>query len=310
MQRRHLILVHTEGWQDGNDFYRLAKEVEQRAPDIKTFVVSNTSASHVSRKAAAKEPTLVFSPIRLGRFRPDRGKVYAGAIKSKLEEIQQLAAAGIPIPEFEVLTPSTVLDEHRYGELTILKPTDQLASYGSGVELWRTRNVRFRDVAEFPPSHPGSKGPMIAQRFIDSGFPMTCRVLTFFGEPVFTYLRQSTNRLSLPEQEISFGQERYMPVYPDMTISISKEPDFLDLARRTYEAMPDVALQACDIVREEKTGKVYLLENNPGGGTWMFSNHNAAIYRKMLGIEDLMEPFDALRVCAELLIERTRLEAE
>ena len=56
---------------------------------------------------------------------------------------------------------------------------------------------------------------------------------------------------------------------------IRRDPGFLDLAFTAYRAMPDVALQACDIVRE-KTGKLYLMVINPGRGTWMFSSANAA----------------------------------
>jgi hypothetical protein len=72
--------------------------------------------------------------------------------------------------------------------------------------------------------------------------------------------------------------------------------------------MPDVALQACDILRDV-SGCLHLLEINPGGGTWMLSNHNAPAYRTALGIEDLAAEFDAFRVSARVLIERTRAEA-
>ena len=72
--------------------------------------------------------------------------------------------------------------------------------------------------------------------------------------------------------------------------------------------MPDVALQACDILRD-KAGDHYLLEINPGGGTWAFSSNLAQTYREMLGTSDLAAEFDAFRTCARILIERTRAEA-
>ena len=53
--------------------------------------------------------------------------------------------------------------------------------------LRRTATVRYRGPEEFPDWHPGRHAPMFAQYFIDCGFPMTCRVLTFFGAPVFTF---------------------------------------------------------------------------------------------------------------------------
>jgi hypothetical protein len=73
--------------------------------------------------------------------------------------------------------------------------------------------------------------------------------------------------------------------------------------------MPEIALQACDILRD-KDGRLFLVEINPGGGTWMFSNPSSQGYRDRLGIENLAAPFNAFEVCARLLIERTRSEAE
>lgn len=306
---RHLVLVHSAGWQDVQDFHALKRRIEALAPDIAVFVASNDIASSTTRRQASRRPTLVFSPVRLLQFKPDRGKVYAGQPMSKLAEMRALQAAGIPIPDFEELTPETILDSDRFGPLTILKPSYAFATFGSGITLHRTSAVRYRKPEDFPPSHPGRAAPMIAQRFVDSGFPMSCRVLTFFGEPVFSYLRQSTIRLHLPEDKDVFEQSEFMPSAPNNIISFSMEPDFLALASAAFDAMPGLALQGCDIMREEGSGRLYLLEINPGGGTWMFSNSNAAIYRKVLGLSDLMAPLDALEKMSRALIHHTRTEA-
>jgi glutathione synthase/RimK-type ligase-like ATP-grasp enzyme len=151
---------------------------------------------------------------------------------------------------------------------------------------------------------------MIAQKFIDCGYPMTCRVLTFFGEPILTYYRKSTKPLSLPAEKDQFEQHEYMPALPDRITFNTRESDILKLAADAYRAMPDVALQACDIVREKESGRLYLLEVNPGGGTWMFSSKAASGYRQALGVSDLTLEFDAFRTIARVLAERTRAEAE
>ena len=52
--------------------------VEHMAPDIEVSIASNITRSSYTRKKAASRPSLVFSPVRLLNFRPDRGKVYAG----------------------------------------------------------------------------------------------------------------------------------------------------------------------------------------------------------------------------------------
>jgi hypothetical protein len=306
----HLILVHSRDWQDVSDFYAIKTEVEKIAPDIGVFIASNDIPSSTTRRAAARCPTLVFSPIALIKFKPDRGRLYVGRPMSKLDEMKRLAAAGIAVPEFEALTAATHISEDKFGPYSILKPSYAYSSYGSGIELRKTASVKFKPQTDYPNWHPGHKAPMVIQRFIDTGYPMTCRVLTFFGETIFTYMRRSTKRLDLPATQTAFEQHQYMPSPPDIEVSLTKEPEFLDFAKRVYAAMPEVALQGCDIIKEETTGKLYILETNPGGGTWMFSNSNAGAYRRVLGVENLWEPFDAFRTCARVLVERTRAEAE
>lgn len=306
---RNLILVHSPGWQERGDFEAIKAHVEAMAPDIAVYVVDNTLPASVTRRRAATRPTLTFSPLSLVHFRPVRGKVYAGAPMSKLDEMQRLAAAGLPIPQFEALTLQTVLAESAYGALVIVKPSYALATFGQGIELWRRRSVRYRPPQDYDAQHPGRYAPMIAQRFIDCGYPMSCRVLTIFGEPIFTYCRESTVPLSLPPDRDRFEQSEYMPSMPNRMTRMTRDPGMLKLAADAYRAMPQIALQACDILREKDTGNLYLLEINPGGGTWMFSNQQAAGYREALGVTDLTAQFDAFRTIARVLVERTRAEA-
>ena len=51
----------------------------------------------------------------------------------------------------------------------------------------------------------------------------------------------------------------------------TRDTDILDLASWTYSALPEIALQGVDILREASSGKLYVLEANPGGNTWIFS---------------------------------------
>lgn len=303
-----LVLVHTPGWQDVGDFEAIKAHVETMAPDIAVFIVNNGSRAPITRKKAAARPSLVFSPLRLLSFRPARGRIYAGRAMSKLDEMRALAEAGLPVPPFEEIRPETALAADVYGPFTVVKPSHALASWGQGVELMRTQDVRYRPPSEYAADQPGRYAPMVAQRFVDCGHAMTCRVLTFFGEPLFTYLRQSTVPLALDAKATRFETADFMPVPETSEASIVRDADILALARSAYRAVPDIALQACDILRD-RNGRLHILEINPGGGTWMFSSENAWGYRKRLGIDDLAAPFDAFRTIARLLVERTRAEA-
>jgi hypothetical protein len=92
---RNLILVHTNLWQDRRDFEAIKAHAESMAPDIAVFIVENDIPSSYTRRQAAWRPTLVFSPLSLVRFRPARGKVYAGQPMSKIDEMRILAQAGL-----------------------------------------------------------------------------------------------------------------------------------------------------------------------------------------------------------------------
>jgi hypothetical protein len=310
LPEKNLVLVHSNRWQDRADFEIIKDNVEALAPDIAVFIASNDIPSSMTRKRAASRPTLIFSPIRLLSFKPARGKLYAGAPMSKIDEMRRLAAAGLPIPSFEVIKPNTQLSPDNYGPFVLVKPSYSFASFGQGMELCRTSGLRYRAPAEFPEWHPGRQAPMFAQKFIDCGYPMSCRVLTIFGEPIFTYCRQSTKPLNLDPAKDLFEQHEYLPAPPDRITFTTREPDLLKLAAAAYRAMPEVALQACDIVREKVTGRLYLLEVNPGGGTWMFSSETCGSYKESLGISDLAAEFDAFRTIARVLVERTRAEAQ
>ncbi len=305
---RNLVLVHTPDWQDIADFHAIKAHVESMAPDIEVFVVSNPSRSSVTSRKAAQRPSLIFSPVRLLDFRPRRGRLYAGQPMSKLDEMRRLAASGLPVPAFEEIGPQTALSRDSYGPYVIVKPSYALASWGQNIELLPTDRVRYRAPSDYPADHLGRYAPMIAQKFVDCGYAMTCRVLTLFGVPLFTYWRQSTRPLTLDPSREPFQPADYMPAPPDMTAHVTRDPAMLALAAAAWRAMPMVALQACDILRD-KDGGLHLLEINPGGGAWAFSNRSAPGYRKRLGVDDLSSFFDAFRTAAQLLVERTRTEA-
>ena len=73
-----------------------------------------------------------------------------------------------------------------------------------------------------------------------------------------------------------------------------KEPtgdaDILALARRAHAALPEIALQGIDIIREAGSGKLFVLEANPGGNTWIFSKGAMTErLKKVLGVDRLTD---------------------
>jgi hypothetical protein len=312
---RNLILVHTRGYQDVDDFQEIARNVQELAPDIEVFIASNDIPSSATRRRASGRPTLVFSPGNLIEFRPFRGKVYAGSAIPKLEQLARFKAAGLPVPEFAEITPDVVLPADLFGPLVVVKPGFSEASHGHHMTLMHRETVRFVARQNYPEDHPGRYGCMYAQRFIDTGpFINHHRVLTLFGARLLAFKTMSQvarPSLDAPDEILATiavkARRRDGPVAREFTC----DADILELAQRAYSALPEIALQGVDIIREEKSGKLYVLEANPGGNTWIFSKGEMTTRLKAaLGVERLTDRFDAFKTAAKVLIERTRAEAK
>jgi hypothetical protein len=305
----HLVLVHQPGCQAMEDFLAIADHVREMAPDIDVFVVGNMSRNAVSRKKAAARPSLVVSPGPLGDFRPLRGKVWAGAPMDKLFEFAILRDAGLPIPTFEEIRPGTVLSEEVYGPYVVVKPAQAMSSLGAGVSLARTRDVRYRAPSDYPEGHPGRLAPMMAQRFIRTGEVASYnRILTLFGEPIFGQTFTALDPLPSLDTIEDVSSIAVRPHGKRRRRSFQTDPAMFDFARQVALAPPNIPLKGVDVLREPD-GSFWVLEVNPGGNTWAFSNVWAPEVRADLG-DDLTGPFDSWRRAARVLIERTRAEAE
>jgi hypothetical protein len=314
---RNLILVNQPGWQATTDWQAIAEHVRDFDPRIETFVVNATMPNSYTRRKAADRPTLVCSPAPLTKFAPARGRVYQGRVIPKLEQLRLLSLAGVPAPRTTVLRPETRLDPAEWGEFVIVKPTDLASSsHGNGIQLMRTSRVRYTSPRDYPADHPGRRGPMVVQRFVNTGnYVSLFRVLTLFGEPLYSawfHSREPRVPLDASDEDIERGVIATQGLTARETDFIAPE-GVLAMARRADAAIPDVPLKGCDIVREEATGALYVLEVNPGGNTWHFSSGILAEQRARRGPEHeqrRMRQFDAFRAAARALVARTNAEAE
>lgn len=312
---RNLILVHTRGYQDVRDFQEIAGIAQRLAPDVEVFIASNDIPSSTTRRRASRRPTLVFSPGNLLEFSPLRGKIYAGCPIPKLEQIARFKAAGLPVPASAEITPDVALPAATFGSHIVVKPGYSQASRGVDIVLMRREAVRFQPQAAYPVDHPGRYGPMIAQKFIDTGPCVNhYRVLTLFGVPLIAFKTSSTEArppLDAPDEELATVAVKARRRVAPITRELTADADILDLARRTYSALPEIALQGVDIIKEAGSGQLFVLEANPGGNTWIFSKGEMTTrLQQALKLDRLTDQFDAFTRAAEVLIARTRAEAE
>lgn len=308
--RFNLLLIGKPVQLDMQDFEEIARHVRAKAPDIEPFVIPDSMHppdQEMIARAIAR-PYLLFAPIALKYFRPAGGKHYCGRPVPKLEQMEMFKRLNLPVPKWIVIKPGTKLDPKVWGETVVVKPV--LGSLSEGVELRMTGDVAYRLPQSYPSKHPGRTSPMMAQMFIDPGPEAArIRVLTLFGEPLYA------EEIKIPATErpavLTADVLKDIPIVTTGTKvrhrSFVYDPDVLDLARHVSRILPEVPLKACDFIRQWKTGRLYVLEVNPGGNTWHFSSKVGR--RELVGGKKRQEQFDAFALAADLLIERTRKEA-
>jgi hypothetical protein len=315
--RRNLILAYRPGWQSLADLETIARHIHELDPTIGVHIVASTIKNTITRKAAARLPTLVVSTGRMPIFKPARGKVYQGLPLPKLEELRRLHAAGVPVPRTAILTPQLVLDPALWGPFVILKPTDiATSSHGRGIQLMRTERVRYIAPHDYPADHPGRLGPMFVQQYVDTGDRVRShRITTLFGEPLMALLHSGEAQrvdLDAPDEVLEAAPVAIQGAGARHTEFIDA-PDAVALARAAHAAIPEVPLKGCDILRDVRTGRLYVIELNCGGNVWHFSSNFLAKRRREHGPEFELQrhqQFDALRTAARVLVERTIAEAE
>ena len=308
--RFHVLIVGRPQQLDLADFEAIAGHIRAKTAEVEPFVIPDSmhppDQDLIAR--AVSKPFLLFSPMPLDYFRPAGGKQYVGRAVSKIEEMETLKRLGLPVPKWTIIKPGTKLDPRTWGDLVVLKPLN--GSFSEGVELRMTRDVAFRLPHSYPANHPGRKSPMLAQVFVDPGPEAArIRVLTLFGEPLYA------EEIKIPATErpeiLTAEVLKDIPIVTTQSKirhrAFVSDADVLDMARHMSRILPDVPLKACDIIREWKTGRLFVLEVNPGGNTWHFSSKVGR--RELVNGQKRHEQFDAFALAADLLIARTLKEA-
>jgi hypothetical protein len=310
---RTLILVNHPGRQARQDFEEIRAKIDALAADIDVKIVDTNQVADTIDAKVWQRPCLVVSFGALKTFRPKRGLIYCCKPIPKLEQLTKLANAEVPVPLSARFIFGRKLDQRFWGPLVVLKPTARGFMSRGAVFLMRTE--RTAEIAEsiFPIGHP-ARGDVLVQQFVDTGqWPSYYRVLTFFGEPLYCrkgYAPKRRPPLDAPDAVLLKAQiASNAETDTRRKGRAANDPDVLELARRAYAAIPAVPLQGVDIIREETTGRLFVLEINPGGNTWHFSSRYIARRGSPTTRGERIGQFGAWDVAARTLIKRVREEA-
>jgi hypothetical protein len=308
--RRNLFFFCTHGRQT-DDFRAVAQRIRERAPDIAPYVFTTRTLLRPMLASAA----LMFRPTvsiemdsRGGRPRLLRGvRLMHGGVGGKIAQYRQLDAYGLPVPKWTEITPDTLLDPKAWGPYVVVKPSHG----GRGAYVWihKTGRVRFKPPGDYPDDHPGRSGPMIAQKFVYTGrWPTSYRVLTYFGRALMAIRYDGRDDGAPLETTFGFrenGGRSIVAPAKGCRISLIDEPDIVELACRTHAAVPKIPSLGIDIVREHESGRLYLIEINAGGNSWLLTNDAGKEMQAEFGL-DFYAQFNALDVVAERSIEIAR----
>lgn len=326
MTSRNLIIIH-RGPDYQRDFDEIATKVRSLDPMINVYHLPSLLKTELP-KAAWRHPTLTVSLTPEFRLPIKRGPVLRNQPIEKLIQADIFRRHTIPVPPAQPFQFGMTLDPILYGEFVILKPMDlEQTSKGDGVHLIRRRRLHNMKISDFPPNHPIHKARTgyIVQRFIDTGInPSFYRIQTFLGQAIYAWhstLVESRCALDASDEEIertviaSQGGEKSRRLIGD--------PDIIAMAERVHATLPHIPMLAVDCIREAGTGRLFVLECNPGGNTWHFSSKigeklrlgfgdaktngvNAAneIARRMF-----IDQFNAFDIVAERLTRATLMQA-
>jgi hypothetical protein len=310
---RTLILVNDPGRQARQDFEEIRAKIHALAADIDVQIVDTNQSADTIDCSVWQKPCLVVSFGPPKTFRPKRGLIYCCRPIPKFEQLVKLNRAKVPVPLSARFTFGHNLDQSFWGPLVVLKPTTRRFMAHGAVFLMRTQRAAGLAEVLFPLGDPARQGVLV-QQFVDTGeWPSYYRVLTLFGEPLYCrkgYAPQPRPSLNAPDESLLKAPiATNAEAEPQRRGHAADDIDVLDLARRAYAAMPAIPLQGVDIIREEVTGRLFVLEINPGGNTWHFSSRYIARRRSPTTREERIAQFGAWDVAACTLIKKVREEA-
>lgn len=302
---RNLILVtYSDGPLD-----EVARHVRELDAGVRPVLVKDRR-HRGKRLLWALRPTLVFSPCPLRRLRVVRGAVFQGRALPKSVQCARLDAAGVPVPRWARLTRDDAPDLSAFGPYVVVKPDHGLR--GAFVRIVRRERVRWKPAKRS--IEPGNTDSLV-QEFIYTGrWPITYRVLTLFGEVLYASRGEANHARRPLEGRYRFAGARdvggvnIVGSARDGTWSLIDDPDVLDVARKAHTAFPEIPVLGVDVIRDAETGRVYVLETNPGGWTWHFASRAGLLIQKEFGL-DFAAQFDGLRKAARLLVDKVHAAA-
>jgi glutathione synthase/RimK-type ligase-like ATP-grasp enzyme len=169
---------------------------------------------------------------------------------------------------------------------------------GAAVNVVRKSRLKWKPITT---RATGTSSAIIVQQFIYTGdYPISYRVNTLFGKALYSV--KFTGSRDRPELSgPSDIQSSIVASHRGSQVTLNDDEEIIRFGEAAHSAFPAIPLLGFDIVRENPTGKLYVLEANAIGYVWNFNSATAARY----GFSP-EEQFDGMRKAAYILAETTQ----
>ena len=250
------------------------------------------------------KPTVVISFRPIKCFKPDWAEIWQQEWLTKAQEYEWLEAFGIPVPKWKLVTKDRMPDLSDFDEFVVVKPAS--GAFGAMVRVCKKSRITWQPL-EIKKNKTVSNA-MIVQEFIYTGpWPSIYRVGTCFGEPYYTW-RVTADRSREPFDESKIGSDFFagktiVSTSKGCTKDTNVPEEVLELARRTHRAFPTIPLLGTDMVRDYKTGKLYVLEVNASGGHFHLTSETFTNIKENFDI-DLRKQFGGAKAVAQGIYRR------
>jgi hypothetical protein len=305
--KRNLIIIH-RGPEYQRDFDEIAGKVLALDRNISIYSVPSAFTGALP-PAIWQQPTLTVALLAKFRVEIRRGPILKNRAIEKLAQQEVFRKHGIPTPPAMPFRFGMTVDPLLFGEFVILKPMDlEQTSKGDGVHLIRRRRLHDMKIGDFPAGHPLQKARSgyLVQRFVDTGeYPSFYRVQTFLGKAIYAW--HSTlviPRCPLTASDTEIEATTVASQGGEKTRELISDPDIIALAERVHAAFPQLPMLAVDCIKEERTGKLFILECNAGGNTWHFSSKVGEKLRLGFGNAAANGPEKANEIARQMFIDQ------
>ncbi len=306
MQNKCLVIVHREHAKD--DFEQIKRRIFKKDQSIHVVLASNYITSKMIPENYHRMPMLVIYLVKTAPIEFKVAKKLAVKKINKIEEYELFRDAGIPCLPITKFQWGVGVDEAEYGEWVVLKPS-KTQSTGQYVHRIRAADLPKIDISMFSENHPIKGEDFYVQRFIKTGQKATHYRVNLFLK---TILYSSINRRfdDYPENNISLTEMLSKSVASNQNnqreIKLHIDDEVNQLALKVSELLSIFPLIGLDIIRDELTKKLYVLEGNLGGNTWHFSSDIGKELRFAVGGKNqIVRQYMAWDRAAEALISAT-----